>query len=118
MRWRGGAERWLIIVAHTDTAGARFRIKIAHIGKARSANWMWRQEKMDDCKGVREMKYCPFMVSTATTLSLTTAGESYTNAFMEQCIGGRCVAFRPSGDGKGFCARLDNEATYEVTADG
>lgn len=73
---------------------------------------------MDDCKGVRELKYCPFMVSTATTLSLTTAGESFTNAFMERCIGGHCVAFRPSGDGKGFCARLDNEATYEVTADG
>ena len=62
--------------------------------------------------------YCTFMVSTATTLSPTTAGESYTNAFMERCIGGRCVAFRPSGDGKGFCARLDNEATYEVITDG
>ena len=72
---------------------------------------------MTNYKVVRELKYCPFMVSTATTLSSTTAGESYTNAFMERCIGGQCVAFRPSGDGKGFCARLDNEVTYEVTAD-
>lgn len=73
---------------------------------------------MADCKGVRELKYCPFMVSTATTLSPTTAGESYTNAFMERCIGGRCVAFSENGDGRGSCIRLGNEVTYEVITDG
>ena len=73
---------------------------------------------MTNCKGVRELKYCPFMVSTATTLSSTTAGESYTNAFMERCIGGQCVAFNPSENGNGFCTRLGNEATYEVITDG
>lgn len=69
---------------------------------------------MADCKGVRELKYCPFMASTVTTLSPITAGESYTSAFMERYIGKRCVAFSPSGEGKGFCERLETEATYEV----
>ena len=61
----GGEERWLIIVAHTDTAGARVRIRIAHIGKARSANWMWRQEKM------AELKPCPFCGGEAAFLGTT-----------------------------------------------
>lgn len=38
--------------------------------------------------------------------------------FCELDVEVREDAFRPSGDGKGFCARLDNEATYKVTADG
>lgn len=66
----------------------------------------------------REMKHCPLMVSTMTILSLTVKGESYTNAYMERCLGERCVAFRPSGDGKGFCEKFDSEATYAVAKDG
>lgn len=63
---------------------------------------------MAECvKPKREMKCCPLMVSSATTLSLTVQGESYTNAYMEQCIGEKCVAFRSSGYGKGFCAKFD-----------
>lgn len=62
---------------------------------------------MDGLKGVREMKCCPFMVSTEKF-------ESVTNSYMERCIGEKCVAFRRSGGGKGFCAILDAEATYEV----
>lgn len=57
-------------------------IRIVHIGKARSANWMWRQEKMD------ELKPCPFCGGEAAFLGTTCTIKC------KQC-GGAFIAANP-----------------------
>lgn len=78
----GGQEGWLIIVAHTDTAGARSRIRIAHIGKAHSANWMWRKEKM------AELKPCPFCGGKVSVVLCDDEGNLHDEAYREHPYSG------------------------------
>lgn len=54
---------------------------------------------MADMKALREIKFCPLIMSSDMT--------------MERCIGGKCVAFGLR-NGIGFCTKFDAETTYEV----